>query len=167
MKKPVLTLKNLVTNEKLSEETVCFSAKLYVDGTLTAEVANRGCGGCHETYWLKSAKISETDLNNLVKATFPKWTSQYMEGENETDLEMAISVIVDNVSEIKRFRRGMKNKVYTLEGGKIIVRSWKGVKAITEKHIQAIATQHPTAEVLNTVSDDRLLEVIEADRAKQ
>lgn len=41
-------LKNVKINDKLSEETTCFSATLYVDGVRTAEVANRGTGGCDE-----------------------------------------------------------------------------------------------------------------------
>lgn len=40
-----VTLKNLKLNTRLSEETYCFSASLYVDGKRRGDVTNRGHGG--------------------------------------------------------------------------------------------------------------------------
>jgi hypothetical protein len=42
------TLKNLKVNTRLSEETYCFSASLYIDGKRRGDVTNRGHGGPHE-----------------------------------------------------------------------------------------------------------------------
>lgn len=36
----------------MSEETMCFSAVLYIDGKRAADVSNRGHGGCHLFYWV-------------------------------------------------------------------------------------------------------------------
>jgi hypothetical protein len=43
-----ITLKNVQVNQKLSDETLCFSATLYIDGTRAGVVSNRGCGAPHE-----------------------------------------------------------------------------------------------------------------------
>jgi hypothetical protein len=47
-----IELKNIKVHERLSEETACFSATIYVDGKKAGEVTNRGCGGCNEYYWI-------------------------------------------------------------------------------------------------------------------
>jgi len=42
---PVVTLKGVKHNERLSEETHCFTASVYLDGVKVGEVGNRGHGG--------------------------------------------------------------------------------------------------------------------------
>lgn len=46
-----LELKSITVNMRLSEETNCYAAKLYLDGKLVAEVRNHGHGGPDEQYW--------------------------------------------------------------------------------------------------------------------
>ena len=41
-------VKNVKINNTMSEETLCFSASLYLDGKRVGTVANRGTGGPHE-----------------------------------------------------------------------------------------------------------------------
>jgi len=41
-------VKNVKIMNSLSEETLCFSASVYVDGKRCGSVSNRGNGGCHE-----------------------------------------------------------------------------------------------------------------------
>ena len=41
------TLKNVSVNQRMSEETTCFSADVYRDGVKVLAVTNRGCGGAH------------------------------------------------------------------------------------------------------------------------
>jgi hypothetical protein len=43
-----IELKNLKVVKALSEETVCFTAKLYIEGVACGMVSNRGTGGAHE-----------------------------------------------------------------------------------------------------------------------
>ncbi len=40
-----ITLKNISHNERLSEETNCFSATIYIDGKNAGEASNHGHGG--------------------------------------------------------------------------------------------------------------------------
>jgi len=46
-----LTLKNVKVNDQMSDETICFSASIYIDGGRAGTVHNRGCGGSHEIDW--------------------------------------------------------------------------------------------------------------------
>lgn len=46
-----LSLKNIKTYPRLSEETTCFSASLYLNGKKVADLSNRGCGGCDNQYF--------------------------------------------------------------------------------------------------------------------
>src|SRR5215468_2227103 len=46
-----LSLKNVKVNDRLSEETVCFTATVCVDGKPVGTAANRGTGGCNEYHW--------------------------------------------------------------------------------------------------------------------
>jgi len=41
------TLKNVSVNQRMSEETTCFSANVYRDGVKVLAVSNRGYGGAH------------------------------------------------------------------------------------------------------------------------
>src|SRR6185437_6844340 len=43
-----IVLKNIKVNERLSEETTCFSATIYIDGVRAGEASNRGYGGMTE-----------------------------------------------------------------------------------------------------------------------
>lgn len=40
-----LELRNVHFSERMSDETNCFSATVYVNGKRVGEVENRGCGG--------------------------------------------------------------------------------------------------------------------------
>lgn len=46
-----LSVKNVKIHDDMSEETMCYSATLYVDGVRAAGVSNRGQGGCNEYRW--------------------------------------------------------------------------------------------------------------------
>lgn len=71
---PRLTLKSLKIARNLSEETLAFTATVYLDGTRIGQVGNRGHGGCHEQPWpkkgTKAAKVW-ADFRTTVKETVP------------------------------------------------------------------------------------------------
>ena len=46
-----LTLKNVKIHNDMSEETLCFSATIYIDDKKAGHVSNRGTGGSHEFDW--------------------------------------------------------------------------------------------------------------------
>ena len=54
-----VALKNVKVNERLSEETTCFSASIYIDGVKVGEASNRGQGGSTQIRFQDSKKFSE------------------------------------------------------------------------------------------------------------
>ena len=55
-----ITLKNVKVHRDLSEETLCFSASIYLDGKKAGTVSNRGCGGCNVHYWKNRISLIPT-----------------------------------------------------------------------------------------------------------
>ena len=51
-----LQLKGVKVYDELSEETICFTAELHVDGKKLATVRNDGCGGCTNVYFTESVR---------------------------------------------------------------------------------------------------------------
>lgn len=43
-----IEIKNISYSERMSEETSCFSADLWVDGKKIGVISNRGTGGCDD-----------------------------------------------------------------------------------------------------------------------
>ena len=43
-----IEVKAVKVHHDMSEETLCFSGNLYVDGKKICQISNRGNGGCHE-----------------------------------------------------------------------------------------------------------------------
>jgi hypothetical protein len=43
-----ITIRQLTSNPQLSDETLCFTCSVYVDGVKAFTAMNRGTGGCHE-----------------------------------------------------------------------------------------------------------------------
>jgi hypothetical protein len=100
-----IELKNLKINERLSEETTCFSATVYVDGKRAFEAANRGHGGCNEYRGAYEAAAA-------YAATLPPY-----EGRLPYDLDM----LIDDLIEAERFERALKRdlkRVAFVDGGK-------------------------------------------------
>lgn len=55
----MFTLKNIKINHKLSEETYCYTATLYLNGKKVAECSNHGHGGNDLYRWVSEAARDE------------------------------------------------------------------------------------------------------------
>jgi len=64
-----ITLKNIKHIPRLSEETECFTASIYIDGVKKGEASNRGCGGCTDIH---PRELAES-IHNYAK-TLPPFT---------------------------------------------------------------------------------------------
>ena len=129
-----IELKNLKINERLSEETTCFSATVYVDGKRAFETGNRGHGGCNEYH-------GDTSAAAAYAATLPPY-----EGRLPYDLDM----LIDDLIEAERFERALKRdlkRVAFVDGGKYYVTK----VAATPDMIAAVIKRYPTATILNTM----------------
>jgi hypothetical protein len=72
-----LELKNLKVHDDMSEETLCFSATLYVDGKKVATVKNEGHGGSNFYYW--DDRELEGKVHDWAKPQPVKFASEYLD----------------------------------------------------------------------------------------
>lgn len=71
MSKSIITLKSVKHMAKLSRETHCFTANVFVDGKKFCEVSNDGHGGCDET------SANYDDVFALMKQLNPNVVKSY------------------------------------------------------------------------------------------
>lgn len=159
-----IELKNIHTNERLSEETNCYSADLYVNGKKVGTTGNRGCGGCDEVHLSPNCGWTEKTLNDAVKVAYPKWKTSFDETMIDTDLEMVCGDIVGKHMALKSLKRLFKTKIVCLtdKRGEHAVYSYKGCKALTQAHWDAFNKHHPELKdkVLNLKSDEELVTLV-------
>ncbi|MDE2095708.1 MAG: hypothetical protein KGL39_00495 [Patescibacteria group bacterium] len=98
----ILALKNLKEHQDISEETLCFSATIYVNGKKAGKVMNDGQGGCNEYHWTDSILGSQIEAWAEAQAT-------------EFDFEKLDQIIdrliqVENVRKV--FQRWTRKKTY-------------------------------------------------------
>ena len=79
-------LKNIKVSERMSEETICFTANIYIDGKKVGSAENNGCGGA-TTHW-----IADKDLNQRFENYVRSLPAKEVKVGNET-------VIVENMTE--------------------------------------------------------------------
>ena len=103
----MITVKNVKIQEQLSEETLCFSATIYLKGLRIGEAINRGCGGCNEYHW----------FDRTASAEIEAWAEdQDLEFDFEK-LDQIIDKLVCDFDDARRLKRMSKNKtVFRLIG---------------------------------------------------
>ena len=103
-------------------------------------VSNDGRGGCDSVDPIKGGTKEFLRLNDLVKATFPKWGSQFRPEKGdcyETDLEMACGNLMNKFLRDREYKKILKRVSYIKLG---------------EKGIFQLPTKYkPTPEVLKAV----------------
>lgn len=152
-----IELKNVKVIESMSEETNCYTASLYVDGKKIGIVSNRGHGGCDEfngdwtafeaaQNWLKS-NHEEVQLSEDMSVPM--------------DMELFCGEWVENWRVTKSLKKDLKSKVLFTEKGKpgLYQLSWKGVRTLTDRHIDHAKAKHPNATILNTLPLEKALEI--------
>ena len=108
-----IEVKAVKVHHDMSEETLCFSGNLYVDGKKICQISNRGNGGCHEYYMTRE---EEKKLNDWCKSNLPKWKMSNGE-EMDTDLEMHISNLVNEYDQKKTLKSLLKRKIVVVDDG--------------------------------------------------
>lgn len=102
-----ITLRNVSHNARLSEETYCYAADVYIDGVKSGTVENRGHGGSN----MYHPRALEERLDAYA-ATLPS-----KEAYGMTLPETADSLCDDQLSryvEAKRLKRLLKQRVLTV-----------------------------------------------------
>ena len=129
---PEIVLKSINLQQRLSEETPCYSAKLYVDGELFGEVKNHGHGGCDDFHPAKGKTMNDyVSLDKWVQNTYPaERHGNYTLKEN---LETLCHGIVWDSIEQRKLKRDMKKKTFFIdpkEPGNIFSFNYVGQKVI-------------------------------------
>ena len=95
-----IELKRLKIAQSLSEETLAFTADIYLDGKKVGDVSNRGNGGCNLYYWNdKEAEKKITDFAVKTETEF-----------NFEQVDTLLSKMIDNMEIAKKERRACKTK---------------------------------------------------------
>jgi hypothetical protein len=156
-----IELRKIHVNNSLSDETLCYSATLYVGGKYVGTVGNRGHGGCDEQHISPDSGWTLAALNKECAAHYPQLSmKEYGMDDLPATLELVCQNIVSKQSEIKRIKRTMISKVVVKKGDSFLEYRWKGVRQVTQGHINAIRTKYPDVVVLNGMSDQQLAEVL-------
>lgn len=83
-----LTLKCVSINKQMSDETICFSATVYIDGKRAGTAHNRGCGGPTSVDW------SDCDLG----AEYEEWLAdEVILAQDPTDPEKTMFITYEKI----------------------------------------------------------------------
>jgi hypothetical protein len=138
-----IELKKIKHMPSMSEETECFTADLYIDGTHRGNVSNRGFGGPTDF----SERAAEEELNAYGK-TLPPLTSELVPEGLEQDGELIVGELLGDYLAEQHERKLCKGKtVFRTKGTpKNAYNSVKGWDAETLAWVRA---KHPEAEIIN------------------
>lgn len=117
-----IELRNIQHISKMSEETACFTATLYIDGAKAGRVSNRGHGGCNEY----DDNTAEDRLNEYAKTLPPKEFKSYgTRTHQKIKLDMNADLIVGDLLDewlLERdFVKAMKAKLLYTKTGEPVV----------------------------------------------
>ncbi len=136
-----ITLTKIKIQNKLSEETLCFSADIHLDGKKVGEVSNRGIGGCNEYHWNDNA-VGEKIWAH-ARATETRF--------NFDQLDTLLDKLITKFEEEKQFKRWCKTKtVFRLKGDK--QGEWRTFQVVynKERHRPQLEKRYPNLEeILN------------------
>ena len=136
-----ISLKRLLIVNRMSEETLCFTADVAVDGKTIGSVKNDGRGGCNCYYW--TDRVAGEALEAYAKTVETEFKFE--------QLDQLLDKIITKTQEEKQYRRWCKTQiVFRLTGDKS--GEWRTLKAIYNKavHRPQLEKRYPNLEeVLN------------------
>lgn len=142
-------LRKVRINQRMSAETLCFSAEIWRDGAKIADVANRGCGGCNEYHFRSAADAS----------AFSAWAAAQPHQLPDFEVEdQAISALLEDyevqqaVAKLKK-RCATKTLFRTGAEGAGAYRELAAPFAIGRAHV---LKQFPSADFINDWTDQAL-----------
>lgn len=145
-----IELKSIKTYERLSEETTCFTANLYVDGKLLAHVENSGKGG--NTGYSLVKLIDKTKLRSVEDYCKTLPDVVYDTFTFKSDLEY----VIDDLLEKHLLEKDQKKMNKNMEKG-LIYGNVNSYSIITWKnHTIATLLATPAGKTLLTKKVDEL-----------
>ena len=153
-----IELKHISINDRLSEETICFSADIYVDGVKCGLATNRGHGGSTDCH----ADLDKRDLFKAAEAycqTLPS-TPCDLGGGRKFDIKSSLEHVIDeliyahqNSKEKEKFQKKLtkamqSNIVYRVPNKSFGCFGWTGKQTLAE-----IATLKGGKEAIQSTLD--------------
>ena len=160
-----IELRNIKHFPAMSQETNCFTARIYLEDIYVADISNQGTGGADMIHPREGQRQLLIKLEEWCKLQPPKEiTGGGMDPFTvPMDLEHYCDDLLFDHLTRQDMLRAMKRKVLVrMPDGKIMEYSWKGVKSISQKHIQKIRDENPDGIVLNILPVDAALEYYKA-----
>lgn len=153
-----IELRKLQMNVSLSQETPCYSAIVYVDGRPAVDVRNEGRGGADFQRPYDGHSLDK--INTDIAAALPK-VSMKRHGlpDIPCTLELWCHEQVWEEDAKKLLRRRLKSGVVTVQQGKLISTTWKGVRSIDRKHLDSFAARNPGLQTLNSLPFDEAWDI--------
>ena len=121
-----IELKKLKTHEDMSDETLCFSAEVWVDGRAIAYANNQGTGGENNYHVIPDMKPAWDKVLDHVKA---QPAHEYQGITLPYSIDQLIDELIAKQEERKQLKRWCKTQtVFRLKGDQ--PGSWRTVKSI-------------------------------------
>lgn len=150
-----IEFKSIKTLASLSEETACYTAKLYIDGKYVADVSNRGHGGCDDYAFQPGFSYETIKAADAYLATLPVIDEQY---GIHNSVEIMGQEAANRHIELQNFRSKLSRKI-------LIVKD-DGVYTIgapkTAANIEACKAKYGAENVLNALPVDKAFDVFVA-----
>lgn len=144
-----IELKKVKTNQRLSQETHCFSADVWIDGVKAGEIMNAGHGG-PDDFFPAPGQPKLAEINARIAREMPE-VKGYPELTN--DLELVVGDLVNAHITEKAVRSRMTRKATYIVAGR------DGVFEMDIKGIDKLR-QNPTIQVLNDMPITKAIEVL-------
>ena len=171
----VLELKGIKHAAFASQETHCYEASVYYNGKIIGVVSNEGNGGCDNFYPHGEADSSMTKdgsyhhnknlwscIGEDLAKEHPQYFMEWDKSWNKMTLEIWCCNQVNKFLSAKDFNRYMKSKVVFIQPDEpkaIRYFSFKGVKKVTQQHIDHIKSKYPTYQILNDMPKAEALDL--------
>lgn len=153
-----IELRKIEYMSRLSQETHCYSADLYIDGKKAGTVSNEGHGGPDHQHLLPGYDIAAIDA--YIATNYPPLT--YGGRSFPMNLESLCGDLMNDFLARRDVKRALSTKIIArAEDGTFYewTKKRKG-QDITAKILAQIATQHPGYHVLNTMPEDKAVEML-------
>ena len=139
-----IEIKKLYTNERFSEETLCFQCDVYVNGKKAFTADNAGHGGCND-YHAFDGQGGALDAACTYAKSLP--AEVYCGLTLPSNLDGLINEMIERVQANKIIKRILKKAAFVL-GGKVMTINRPPSNIAYDWIIQ----RHPNAMILNTMS---------------
>lgn len=152
-----ITLRKINYNARMSEETLCFTADMYVNGTLTAHAVSRGTGGATIFHPVNRELLAQAEA---YCESLPDICVPGFEQPLPMNLEGYVNDLVCHVLAEKDLKAILRTKILFQKPDKefYTIRLKAGEK-LSKEFMELFADRNPTYKVLNLMPFDEALKL--------